>query len=119
MYQTILLKFTSNYSTTNKLKEVNMPAKRKNSRKKATGKKGANPSLKLVLDRLDKIDQQFERLDKIEAELKTVREETAAGFGKMEKRTEAGLKAVRKETTEGFSKIERHTTAEFKSVRSD
>jgi hypothetical protein len=83
-----------------------------------------------VLDRLDKIDQQFERLDKIEqrldgrdqknaAEFLALRREMAEGFSKMEQRTEAEFNAIRKETTEGFSRIERHTTAEFKSVRND
>jgi DNA repair exonuclease SbcCD ATPase subunit len=79
-----------------------MPAKRKNTRKKANGKKQSNPSLNLVLKRLDKIDQRLEKLEQnTTAEFKSVREEIARG----RQETAAEFKAVRGEMAQGFDSL--------------
>jgi hypothetical protein len=120
-----------------------MPTQRKNPRKKSSGKKTsskkqANPSLKLVLNRLDKIDQRLETLEQnTVAEFKVVREEIAQGrqetaaefqavrgeiaqgrqetaqhFDDLEQRMEVGLQSVRNDVVEHYSKLERKGEAQ-------
>jgi hypothetical protein len=94
-----------------------MPTQRKNPRKKSSGKKTnskkqANPSLKLVLNRLDHIDQRLETLEQnTAAEFKAVREEIAQG----RQETAAEFQAVRGEIAQG----RQETAAEFQAVRGE
>jgi uncharacterized phage infection (PIP) family protein YhgE len=85
-----------------------MPAKRKNARKKANSKKPENSDLKLVLKRLDELDQRFDALDRkidtVDQKVDTVRQETAEEF-----------KAVRGEIAQG----QQETAEEFKAVRGE
>ncbi|MDZ7290893.1 MAG: hypothetical protein ONB44_14685 [candidate division KSB1 bacterium] len=82
-----------------------MPAKRKN----ANSKKKANPSLNLVLKRLDKFDQRFDaldrRIDAVDQKVDAVRQETAAEF-----------KAVREEMAQGFDSLRQEFESEMKHV---
>jgi len=58
-----------------------MPTKRKNARKPTNSKKPVNPSLNLVLKRLDKIDQRLQSFEQnTVAEFKAVRGEMAQSF---------------------------------------
>jgi len=85
-----------------------MPAKRKNTRKQTNSKKKANPSLNLVLKRLDKFDQRFDALDqKIDA----VDQKVDA----LDQKNTAEFKAVRSEIAQGREE----TAAEFKAVRGE
>lgn len=87
-----------------------MPTKRKNTRKKTNSKKQANPSLKLVLNRLDQINQRLGTLEKNTAmEFKGVREEIAQG--RQENVTE--FKAVRGEMAQGFDSLRQEFKTEM------
>jgi F0F1-type ATP synthase membrane subunit b/b' len=83
-----------------------MPAKRKNTRKKSSSKKRANPSLNLVLKRLDEFDQRFDALDRkidaVDQKVDAVRQETAAG-----------INAVRGEMAQGFDSLRQEFKAEL------
>jgi hypothetical protein len=98
-------------------REITMPTQRKNPRKKSSGKKTnskkrANPSLKLVLNRLDHIDQRLETLEQnTAAEFKAVREEIVQG----RQETAAEFQAVRGEIAQG----RQETAAEFQAVRGE
>ncbi len=118
-----------------------MPAKRKNTRKQTNSKKKTNPSLNLVLKRLDQFDKRFDTLDrKIDAvdqkvdvvrqetaaEFKTVREEiaqvrqeTAAEFKTVRGEMAQRFDTVRGEMTQGFENTGKTMTAEIQSVRND
>jgi hypothetical protein len=95
-----------------KLREANMPTKRKNTGKKTSSGKRTSPSLKLVLNRLDKIDQRLETIEQnTAAEFKAVRGEMAQG----REETAAEFKAVRGEMAQG----QQETIVEFKAVRGE
>ncbi|MCI0697453.1 hypothetical protein L0337_36275 [candidate division KSB1 bacterium] len=118
-----------------------MPAKRKNTRKQTNSKKKANPSLNLVLKRLDKFDQRFDALDRridavdqkvgaigqkvdivrqeTAAEFKAVRDEMTQGLATVRGEMTQGLAAARSEMTQGFANMRQQMTAEIQSVRND
>ncbi len=121
-----------------------MPSKRQNTTAGTTRKmkkrhKKENPSLNLLLKRLDKkIDQRFDMLDrridgvdqkvdavdqKVDAvrqeaavEFKTIRGEMAQGLNAVRSETAQGLDAVRSEMTQGFDSLRRELVAEMKHV---
>jgi chromosome segregation ATPase len=105
-----------------------MPAKRKNTRKKANpdqpraiGRAGstkpAAPSLNLVLKRLDKFDQRFDALDrKIEAvdqKVDALDQKTTAEFKAVRSEMAQGLAAVRSEMAQGFDSLRQEIKAEM------
>lgn len=96
-----------------------MPAKRKNTRKKASSQKSADPSLKLVLKRLDDFDQRFDALDRkidaVDQKVDAVRKEVAAEFKAVREETAAEFKTVRGE----IAQSRQETAAEFKAVRGE
>lgn len=121
-----------------------MPSKRQNTTAGTTRKmkkrhKKENPSLNLLLKRLDKkIDQRFDMLDrridgvdqkvdsvdqKVDAvrqeaavEFKTIRGEMTQGLNAVRSETAQGLDAVRSEMTQGFDSLRRELVAEMKHV---
>lgn len=85
-----------------------MSAKRKNARKKANGKNQTGPNLKLVLKRLDKIEQNLETFEQnTAAEFKAGRGEMAQGFANMGQRMIAEIQSVRNDMVNYYSKLDR------------
>jgi len=112
-----------------------MPSKSKNSRKQTNSTKKSNPSLHLVLKRLDeKIDQRFDALDRridtvdrkvdaVDQKVDAVWQETTAEFKavraemtQMRQENTAEFKAVRGEMTQGFDVLWQQFKAEMKHV---
>jgi hypothetical protein len=111
-----------------------MPTKRKNTRKKASpglpkafgragSKKQAEPSLKLVLKRLDTFDQRFDALDQkigaVDQKVEVVRQETAAEFKAVRDEMTQGLAAVRGEMTLGLAAVRGEMTQGLAAVRGE
>ncbi len=113
-----------------------MPTKRKNtptgvarkpknpSRPKTFGRAGSkkqtNPSLNLILKRLDKIDQRLESFEQnTAAEFKAVRGEITQGLGTVRGEMTQGLEAVRSEMTQGLGTVRGEMTQGLEAVRSE
>lgn len=110
-----------------------MPSKRQNTTAGTTRKmkkrhKKENPSLNLLLKRLDKkIDQRFDMLDRridgvdqkvdsVDQKVDAVRQEAAVEFKTIRGEMAEGLNAVRSEMTQGFDSLRRELVAEMKHV---
>lgn len=97
-----------------------MPTRRKNTRKKVNSKNQTDPGLKLVLKRLDKIDQHLETFEQdTAAELKAVRDEMTQGLTTVRGEMRQGLVTVRGEMTQSFVNMGKTMTAEIQSVHND
>jgi chromosome segregation ATPase len=111
-----------------------MPAKRKNTRKKASpdqpraigrtgNKKQIEPSFKLVLKRLDKFDQRFDALDRkietVDQKVDAARQETAAEFKAVRGEMAQGLAAVRGEMAQGLAAVRGEMAQGFAAVRGE
>lgn len=109
-----------------------MPTKRQNTRKKFNGKKvnskkQANSSLKLVLNRLDKIDQRLETLEQntvvefkaVRDEIAQGRQETAIEFKVVRGEMAQGLDAVRGEMAQGLDAMRGEMAQGLDAVRGE
>lgn len=107
-----------------------MPTQRRSTRKptppshptKAVGrvvgsKKPVNPSLNLILKRLDKIDQRLETFEQnTAAEFRTVRGEMAQGLEAVRGEMAQGLEAVHGEMAQGFDSLRQEFKTELQHV---
>jgi predicted nuclease with TOPRIM domain len=111
-----------------------MPAKRKNTRQKASpdqpraigrtgNKKQIEPSFKLVLKRLDKFDQRFDALDRkietVDQKVDAARQETAAEFKAVRGEMAQGLAAVRGEMAQGLAAVRGEMAQGLAAVRGE
>jgi hypothetical protein len=102
-----------------------MPTKRKNAqtgvvRKSKNSKKQANPSLNLILKRLDKIDQRLESFERnTAAEFKAVRGEMAQGLNTVRGEMAQGLDAVRGEMAQGLDAVRGEMAQGLDAVRGE